>query len=509
MGVPRRRDGRASPQGSRRGSSARIDSPEVGSPHGSDASASFQAGQQYNVPGLPGYFTSDFWSQLVHRVGEDEPAVQYALNALSATHSASLEATIPDLDPSQSYPRSDYDTSSQEVAVQRYNEAISQLNRVLAAGRSDTTEIILVCCFVFVCIECLFGHPAEAIKHAQAGLKVHREWLSKGGPFGDKSPYSSTSVDNEDYCIWRLCSELENQIWFLTDGQSPNTAPARWEDPPYSVYYSTRDFSTTDQAQLSLDTIAKRVFFLAHENTERKKEMASNISQDLLKEHQLIGRLLAEFESPFRRFVSTIQPPEVDRSVLLLEMQHLALMIMHKNMFDSSGIEQSTPDFEEVVNIGEEILKSIPSLPSPDAPATSFGGSIDANIDPNLAAITASMGQSSIGSLVPALYARRIPSFTLATGIIPCLYFTTKACTSVSLRKRAIALLYAANCVEGIWSSHSAAKAADEDLSAELSGIARRPDLGFTPLGRLLGVVGWMESAASSRNSPESSGMQM
>ena len=425
-----------------------------------------------------------------------------------------MEATLPDFSPSQGYPRSEYDRSSQEVAVQRYNEAIQQLNRVLAAGRSDKTEIILVCCFVFVCIECLFGHPAAAIGHAQAGLKVHREWLSKGGPFSDNSTFSSTSVDNEDYCIWRLCSELENQIWLLTDGQSPNTAPARWEDPPYSIYYSSRDFSTTDQAQLSLDTVAKRVFFLAHENTQRKKEMTRNISQDLLKEHQVIGRLLGEFESPFRRFVSTIQPPEVDRTILLLEMQHLALTIMHKNMFDSSGIEQSTPDFEEVINIGEEILKSIPSLPpSPNVPNTSFRGNYEANIDPSLSSVTAGMGgegESSTGGLLPALYARRVPSFTLATGIIPCLYFTSKACASVPLRKRAIALLYAANCVEGIWSSHGAARAAEENLVAELSGTASTPNLFTVPLGRMLGVVGWRDEASESqRQSPESSGMQM
>ena len=448
----------------------------------------------------------------MHRVGQDEPAVQYALNALGATHSASLEATLQDFNPNPSYSRSEYDRSSQEVAVQRYNEAIQQLNRVLAAGRSDKTEIILVCCFVFVCIECLFGHPDAAIGHAQAGLKVHREWLSKGGPFSDNSTYSATSVDNEDYCIWRLCSELENQIWLLTDGRSPNTAPARWEDPPYSIYYSSRDFSTTDQAQLSLDTITKRVFFLAHENAQHKKEMTRNISQGLLKEHQVIGRLLGEFESPFRRFVSTIQPPEVDRTILLLEMQHLALTIMHKNMFDSSGIEQSTPDFEEVINIGEEVLKSIPSLPpSPNVPTTSFQGNYEANIDPNLSSVMASGGEeSSIGGLIPALYTRRIPSFSLATGIIPCLYFTSKACASVPLRKRAIALLYAANCVEGIWSSHGAARAAEENLVAELSGTAPAPNLCFVPLGRMLGVVGWRDETSEDQGqSPESSDMQM
>ena len=515
LSVPRRREDRSSPQGSRRGSSSRLNSPETGSPDGSEDSSAFRSIQQYNVPGQFGYFTSDFWSQLVHRVGHDEPAVQYALSALSAAHTASLELNTPEIDSTQSYLRPEFERSPQGIALQKYNEAIQHLNRVLAIGNSDTTEVILVCCFVFVCTECLFGNPVAAIGHAQAGLKVHRDWLSQGGPFRTQQSSSSPSVANEDYCIWRLCSELENQIWLLTDGQSTTSAPARWEEVPYSVYYSSRDFSTTDQAQLSLDTIAKRQFFLVHENTQRTKEMKPTIPQEMLKEHQVIGRLLGEFESPFRRLVSSIQPREVDRAILLLEMQHLALTIMHKHLFDSSSIEQSTPDFEEVINIGEEILKSIPPLPpSPNAPTTSFDRNMDPNIDPNLPMVKSEMGEegeaSSSGSIVPALYARRIPSFTLATGIIPCLYFTTKACASIPLRKRAIALLYAANCVEGIWSSQNAARSADENLNAELDGTARRPNLGFIPLGRMLGVVGWSdESSGTQRGTPESSSLQL
>lgn len=91
---------------------------------------------------------------------------------------------------------------------------------------------------------------------------------------------------------------------------------------PYSAYYHSRDFSTADQAQLYPEAISKRLFFLMHVNNQRSRETEPRIPQELLKEHQVIGRLLEEFGPPFRRLVSTIQPREVDRSVLLLEMQH-------------------------------------------------------------------------------------------------------------------------------------------------------------------------------------------
>ena len=514
LSIPRRRGSRASSQGSRREGSSRLNSPDTGSPGSAGEGSSFQSLQQYTVPGLAGYFTSDFWSQLVHRVGRDEPAVQFALSALGAAHSASLEAQTPETESVQSFLMPEYERPSHR-ALEQYNDAIQQLNRVLAAGSSDSTEVVLVCCFVFVCIECLFGRPVEAIGHAQAGLKVHRDWLSQGGPFRTPSSSTNTGPENVDYCIWRLCSELENQIWLLTDGQSATSAPARWEEVPYSMYYASRDFSTTDQAQMSLDTIAKRMFFLVHENQQRNRELEPSIPQEMLKEHQVVGRLLEEFDAPFHRLVSTIQPREVDRSILLLEMQHLTLTIMHKNMFGPSNVEQSTPDFEEIVNVGEEILKSIPPLtPSPNAPTTSFETRYDPNIDPALSRVatetTAEGRRSLTGSPVPALYARRIPSFTLATGIVPCLYFVTQACASIPLRKRAIALLYAANCVEGIWSSQSAAKVAEEDLNAELRGTAPRHHMGSMSLGRMLGVVGWTgrDSAASTR-AAESSRIQI
>ena len=497
LNVPRRQESRAGSQSSQPGRSSRPNSPDTGSPLSNDEESPFQTYQPRSGAETTGYFASDFWSQLVHRVGGDEPAVQYALSALGAAHSASFEDSTQESESSQSYRPPEIERSSNRLAIQHYTEAIGHLQVVFDSNRSDATEIILVCCFLFVCIECLFGHPTAAVNHAKAGIKVQGEWLAQGGPFKDETTSSSTGPNNVDYCIWRLCSEFESQVWLLTDGQSPITPAARWEELPYSVYYSLRDFSTIDQAQLSLDTIAKRLFFLVHENTQSQKDFDPTVPQTTLKEHQVIGRLLEEFQAPFGRLVSTIQAREPDRPILLLEMQHLTLTVMHSNLFNSGSVDQSTEEFLEIVNIGEKILKLHPSLPqSPNPlPGTSREHILESTIDPSLSSreppLTASRRTSKTEGSFLAVYARRAPSFTLATGIIPPLYFTTQACTSVPIRQKAIALLYAANCVEGIWSSQSAAKVAEEDLKADMTGAQRRPNPGLMPLGRMLGVVGW------------------
>ena len=411
--------------------------------------------------------------------------------------------------------RPEWEPSSHTIAIEQYNEAIQQLNRVITGGHPDSTEAILVCCFFFVCIECLFGRPAAATGHAQAGLRVHREWLQQGGPFRSRSPSSGTGPGDVDYCIWRLCSELENQIWLLTGGQWPTTPPARWEDAPYSLYYASRDFSTPEQAQISLDTISKRLYFLVHESQQRNIDLGHSLPQEMLKEHRVIGRLLEEFDAAFRRMVSGLQHGDIDRSILLLEMQHVTLIIMHKNLLGPNNTDEWTSEYGEVVKIGEEILKSIPSLPSsPNASTTSFEPRLDVNIDPTLSMAkserTGEGLRSATGSPIPAGYTKRIPSFTLASGMVPCLYFVTRTCTSVSLRRRAIAMLYAANCVEGIWSAQSAARAAEEILAAELRGAAPTQELGLMPLRQMLGVVEWTgDATAASVEAIESFAIQL
>ena len=239
-----------------------------------------------------------------------------------------------------------------------------------ATEHEDMTAVILVFSLVVVCIECLLNNRDTAIGYGEAGMNAYRKWISQGGPFKDPSAL------NKCYDIWCLNSTLEDQIWLLTNGQSP---------------------------------------------TSREQSGKANAS------------------------------------ILLLEMRYLTLVIMHRNLFDSSNIEASTPDCEKIINIGEKILASTPS----DAVRESL--SIDG-------------------------CSRRMPVITLGSELVPCLYFTIQACSPFPLRKKAIALLVAANCVEGIWSSQSAANAAERDLTTELHGKIRRPDVKHMSLSQMFGI---------------------
>ncbi len=69
-----------------------------------------------------------------------------------------------------------------------------------------------------------------------------------------------------------------------------------------------------------------------------------------------------------------------------------------------------------------------------------------------------------------------LPTFTLESGLIPILYYTSQAAPTPSIRRRAIAVLRRANLREGLWGSRETAALAARELRA--SGGRRRPIYG-------------------------------
>ena len=64
------------------------------------------------------------------------------------------------------------------------------------------------------------------------------------------------------------------------------------------------------------------------------------------------------------------------------------------------------------------------------------------------------------------------PAFSLDLGITSPLYYTVRRCREPSLRRKAIDLLRAADCQEGIWNSRLVAKVVDTLVNIEESGIS-------------------------------------
>lgn len=401
--------------------------------------------QQFTMPGEPDYFTQGFWPELVKRVATIEPAVQHALNSLGAAHLIVVERQGTG---SSTVSAASEGNSPHQIALQQYNAAITQLARIMATRGTCNTEIILVCCFLFVCIETLFGNLEAARKHCEAGLKVYRNWLSN--PNLDQEEESHTlSSSNPRYCIWRLAAELEEILEDLNDPTLAKMDLLSIEtEDPWRFDSNVERFLSAEHISSALLFLHRKLKYLIHATAAHQAGNQSLIPNVVLQQHHNLGILYAAFESPYHRFMSELLREDVDRSILILQLRYISQSTIYGSVFGK--IPQSTlaTKFQDLLDTAELLLKGTPLLRPPP-------------IDVSSSATTGVINQLPEG-------AQRTPSFVLCAETIPCLSHAAKAAPTFQLRQRAISLLRRSNTVEGIWNSLTVAKLAEELLEADL-----------------------------------------
>jgi hypothetical protein len=120
------------------------------------------------APQLSGYFHAPFWQEAVLKVSDDEPAVRYAVIALSAL----VESDSYGEDPSSSNPN-----SQRQFALESYNQAIQCL--VTQMDNTDSIRVPLMTCIIFICIDCLLRNIPVALKHIEGGIKMVGMWKER------------------------------------------------------------------------------------------------------------------------------------------------------------------------------------------------------------------------------------------------------------------------------------------------------------------------------------------
>ncbi|KAI0854356.1 hypothetical protein F5Y00DRAFT_222897 [Daldinia vernicosa] len=149
---------------------------------------------------------ASFWRRLVPQVGHSDPAVRHALIALGAAYeSMQLQQQQGQHRQEQNYqttrmkqpapkmssrsgspaersyvfstppPEDAYQCADQLelFMIQQYNLSIYHLQRHVQPGSpSESVEITLICCLLFVCIETSRGNEAAALAHVANGLQI-------------------------------------------------------------------------------------------------------------------------------------------------------------------------------------------------------------------------------------------------------------------------------------------------------------------------------------------------
>ena len=428
---------------------------------------SFNEFRQYTMPNMPGYFATGFWPEIVERMSKSELAIEYALSALGAVHSYTIERQATSPSPVSVYSAHD---SLHQVALQQYNAAITQLAQIMAIRRAGGTETILTCCYLFVCIETLFGNIVSAVGHAQAGLEVYRDW-SASIPSTSVQRSSDTSLSNPRYCVWKVAAELEIMLYDLVNLHPVGASPA-FEEEFNILQTENLIFHSLEQVSCALLYLRRRLKRLLVALSHYQLESSTFVPEHIATQHRELAELQKVFETPYHQYMAAIPPEDVDRGILVLQIFYLAQVALHGSLLGYLDASLLARQFEDLLDTAEMILRPIPMLQtSLTSAVTSSSGS------PVLDKKTGSHSQLNTfareGVRAHSYSAKHVPSFVLCSEIVSNVFHTAVAAPTEHLRQRAIALLHRVNAVEGIWNSRTAARVGEELLKAEKMDTAQ------------------------------------
>lgn len=108
---------------------------------------------------------SDFWFRFTMPMAHATKPLQYALCALGAAHRHFLVTG-----PGTHWASSKGPLETEATAIEKYNNAIAQIRAHASNATGEVqTDVIIMCCLIFVCVENLLGRHEQSAQHLRAG----------------------------------------------------------------------------------------------------------------------------------------------------------------------------------------------------------------------------------------------------------------------------------------------------------------------------------------------------
>lgn len=343
-----------------------------------------------------------FWSRTLPQMSTSVPSIRHALLAVSSCHAA---FTLQ----SSTHPHA---FQYQDYVVKQYNLAIKALR--LDIGRRDTSvQVPLICCLLFICIECLMGNTALILTHLKNGQKI------LGSSHFDQS---STTLISVKHRLDIIFGKFGAQSTYFSPSVTSDTLPP-----------TTEDMHDTSSARAALDVLITACMCFVKQNSVAYGADPAETSKQQQRDALLQGLLAWEErmrELEQQRFVSSD-----DASVLLLYVRqhgtylYVALCLNPRQTFCDMFLAR----FRATVDFSERLL-----------------------------AVKAFENETQI-------------PFSLESSIIPALWLTATKCRDTSARHRAVNLLKLHRGREGLWDARLYAKAAERVVAIEESR-AKQPE---------------------------------
>ena len=359
--------------------------------------------QKNTAPALSSYFDAEFWGRLVFQMSYTEPAILHAMVALGSLHEQHEQAFLRISFAGDQFPKDSaiyVNDSKEQFALAQYGRALSHLSDRL--NSSASTEVALLACILFICVEFFRGDVEPAVRHFRSGMAIAMSSLSND----TGRPAASTLRTIKKHLLPFL-----NRIELLST--------LKGEDSPYQYPVELFEavpveFENTKEARDSLIHLAN----LTVRYTKAVKQRRYNrvILPDDLARRAAVKRQLDNWIRAFDKMLLSFTASEKDSAAVKTLRIHQIITgawldrCIHP---EECANDESIAEFDTVIGLAESI-QTIPGESDPAEP----------------------------------------PHFLFDMEIVSPIFYLGTKCRHPVIRRRAIRILKRLQRREGLWDSN-------------------------------------------------------
>ncbi|CAI6101286.1 unnamed protein product [Clonostachys chloroleuca] len=364
------------------------------------------------------YDTGNFWLWTLPNLIQDQRLIRHSITALGAAHWMFQSDGL--IAPNQI-------THYNAFIHRQYTMAISHLIPIMSNNQSENIELVLVSCLLFIYLETLQGHHAEALRHLISGQKLLKNLSQRDS----MSPVEATGMLPKIATLFRALGSIvnafgENKILSdLTVYAKPMHGPG---DPnqPYDSLTKAMDDLTLLELELS--------DIQCPEEEAIKRD--SGLEEERDRQQQVYDAVIERFLIWDKRFSETekVMSPSDNYDFLNLKVQQAMWQLVLEEKFDEEP-ELQPGECWPLLDMIEKMLIMTPSTQR---------------------------------------------TFALRADLIPPLIGIYGACKDFSVRRRTITLLRLRRRKELVWDGEEAADFLENDLKMCMIGLKTPswPDIG-------------------------------
>lgn len=385
-----------------------------------------------------GLFQSDFWETLVFQASAQEPAVRHAVVALSSAHRYDNKTepwTIP----------AAYGFDTERFTLVQYNKAIQHLNTRMGQNEKNDVRVALITCMIFVTLEYLRGHYNRGSAHLRHGIQLLTHFAE------DKSSMTpKVYKPAEDFAHDALIDSYARlSIQSAMFGHVPANLCAVVRDPktnalPYS-------FNSVMEARQSLDDLINRIHclkrhsYVARESGGSEEDMKDMIvtQKDIIDDLSIWHKA---FENSIPRFTNKDGRADKFGHLLLVVYYEMAVIMGETSLSNDEMI------FDRFTDRFLRILTAFVDM-------WNFFATLDIRIR-DLRKVMDDPSGVCTGN-----------GFTVESGFIPPIYYTTLKCRDPRIRRQSIVVLRSVPHREGVWNGPLLADVAEQLMQLEENGV--------------------------------------